>query len=385
MFRSLALFLLLLFRSAGIGTGAPEVRVTLVPRPFPDGFRPAFSRPLRVPLAREAPPVEGMKLPEGTGGTPWFGLLPRGDPPGLLLLLVITGDGTTRKAALYLDRNRNHDLGDDGSPAEGDGSRGNGGTWGFIPRVELETPDLRGAFRFTVSGGEKGPGHGLLYTESFMAGEATLPGSGAGRVFLLDEDGDGRYTRRDRWALLPPQSGKEGPDLPRTLADLHLLTEAIRLDPWGTWHVAVLDPGGRSLSLAPGPIPAPPDAARSPPRPCLRPRAEFPVPWLSDRRAALARAKGEHKPLLVVLTAPGGTLGRALLEGSFQDLDVAELAAAFVPLHVEVDDPAVRKLPFQAPGLPCVVVLDEKGRVLRRFPGYRPPERLVRDLESVIP
>ena len=378
--------------AAGEGTPSREVPVTLAPRPLAGAFPSGSAVPLRFPLTPAPPPWKEIELPEGIGGERWFGLAPRGEPPGLLFLIACRKEAEGTRALLYADRNGNRNPADDGEPSEAallpvkaEGGRP-GERHAFFPEVELPPPGTTAAIRILLPPpGKKGAGRALLFTRTVMEGVRALPGkAGAFRVLLLDGDGDGRFTRRDRWALqhLAP-SGKAAPPASESAAFTPLWKE-VRLEDGEAWHVSVLDAGGRTLSLAPGPAPAPTPAGPPSPPPPPRPTAEVPIAWLTRTPEALSRAAKEKRPVLVLLVAAGDGEGKARMLRAFRDLDVAELAAAFVPLLLETKDDGTSPLPFGIPGLPSIAVLDPAGRVVRRFPGYRPPERLVPDLESVI-
>ena len=373
------------------GTLLTEVPVTLEASPFPPGFQPAFRRPLRVPLSTRALPMEGLKPPDDPGGTPWFGLVPRGEPPALPILLVC-GEKEGRKTAfLYVDHNRDLDLGNDGPPLKTLLLRKKGKfpeLYAFFPKVALPPAGMETAFRAVLherGKGRKERGYGMFFTRSFMKGKAVLPGEGACFLFLLDDDGDGLITRKDRWSLQP--RGDVGQDVSPFVATSlwPFLWKEVRLASGSTWHVSTLDKRGRSLTLAPGAAPPPPASTAPETAPVPRPLAETPVPWMHRKKEALARAAKEGRPVLLLLVSKDDASQQARMEQAYRDLDVAELASAFVPLLLRVKDVPGAPLPYGIPGLPCSVVLDRKGKLIRRFPGYRSPERLVKDLESAIP
>jgi hypothetical protein len=169
------------------------------------GFRPAGFRIAAQshPLALSPEPPPGSKPPPTTGGRAGFGLLRLQGGRDYLLALVEDG-GAYR---LYVDRNRNGDLGDDGPPLANEGSGGFAASL-RLPLREVTGQPLDGASDLWIYRDERRADRLHVYARTQLAGALTLggrrvPAVVADNVVLdadytndgiaLDLDGDGQF------------------------------------------------------------------------------------------------------------------------------------------------------------------------------------------------
>ncbi len=191
----------------------PPATVSDLPVRLSAGFRPAGFRIAAqshsLALSAESPP--GVRL-AATGGRAGFGQLRLQGGRDYLLVLVEEG-GAPR---LYVDRNRNGDLRDDGPPLL------NEGTGGFaaslrLPLREVTGQPLDGAYDLWIYRDERRADRLHAYARTQLAGELTLGGRRVPAVvadnlvldadytndgIALDLDGDGQF--RGARELIPP-------------------------------------------------------------------------------------------------------------------------------------------------------------------------------------
>jgi thiol:disulfide interchange protein len=110
-------------------------------------------------------------------------------------------------------------------------------------------------------------------------------------------------------------------------------------------------------------------AGHGPAEPADRP-APATAAWAADEAAAFARARAEHRGVLIEFwtawAAPCAELASTLRAAPVE----AELARAFVPVRFDVsadrDDDAARRARYQATTLPALVFVAPDGRVVGR-------------------
>jgi thiol:disulfide interchange protein len=108
--------------------------------------------------------------------------------------------------------------------------------------------------------------------------------------------------------------------------------------------------------------------------------------WTTDEVAAFARARAEHKGVLVEFSAtwcvPCEELDKAFRTGATHDL----IAGHFVPLKVDVSDDsaasAAQRDRYRATTLPAVVFLTTDGRVVGRVTQVLDADALLRVVQA---
>jgi len=111
--------------------------------------------------------------------------------------------------------------------------------------------------------------------------------------------------------------------------------------------------------------------------------------WHDDYRVAAARAKSEHKPLLVDFGASWCGACKELEHKTFSDPRVVKEGARFVPVHVDLspgkDTQDKRDIlaNYAQRGLPLVVLHSASGQESARVTSFVPPERFVDLMRAV--
>jgi thiol:disulfide interchange protein DsbD len=113
------------------------------------------------------------------------------------------------------------------------------------------------------------------------------------------------------------------------------------------------------------------------------------IAWGDDYQAALAKARLEHKPLLVDFGASWCGACKELEHKTFSDPRVVREGQRFVPVRVDLspgkDSPEKRELlaGYQQRGLPLIVMHTPTGEVAARVTSFVDPERFLGMMQSV--
>ncbi|MBU6455059.1 MAG: thioredoxin family protein [Cyanobacteria bacterium REEB67] len=110
------------------------------------------------------------------------------------------------------------------------------------------------------------------------------------------------------------------------------------------------------------------------------------VNWRSDYDSALAEARQQSKPLLIVFSADWCQPCQTMASTTYSDLQVCtELNKSFVPVHLDMDkEPAIRLgRSFGITGVPTAIVLSAKDQSLKnRMDGFSGPDRYLKWLKK---
>ena len=101
--------------------------------------------------------------------------------------------------------------------------------------------------------------------------------------------------------------------------------------------------------------------------------------------AGKALAESEQKPMLIDFTAEWCGWCRKLEKDVFSREDVVACCKRFVCIKVDEADRRDLVAAFNVQAYPTAVVLDHKGRELRRITGYRPAAQYLAELQNALP
>jgi thiol:disulfide interchange protein DsbD len=136
------------------------------------------------------------------------------------------------------------------------------------------------------------------------------------------------------------------------------------------------------------------------PAPSASPRVEVPLPpsdgkgagddvaWSGSEPDALARARREHRPMILDFTAEWCGACKELDRNTYSDPGVKAALTRFVRVKVDAtddEDAAVDaiKSRYRVVGLPTIVVLDSIGKEQARFTQFVSPDQLVPILSRI--
>lgn len=95
------------------------------------------------------------------------------------------------------------------------------------------------------------------------------------------------------------------------------------------------------------------------------------IQWSEDHDEALARARRENRPAVLVLYADWCGWSKRVFDETFQDPRLKILKDDFVWVRVNSDKEARFKELYSQQGFPLIVLLGRDGRIARKIDGYR--------------
>jgi thioredoxin-related protein len=331
-----------------------------------------------------------------TKGVPFYGALDR-TPAGVYHDL------------LYLDRNRDLDLTNDGDPVPARIRT----IWTTEAKVveflniSLQLPyavdgkehkePYACVFFFFLEKGKKVPKTLAVERDGWREGMLTLDGK-LYVVALVDDDSDGQYSNSDAWVMRPADDRRQllHRDSTRTMlfpawsADQKWTVDVKKVDPAGrgatlrirtareTEHDYFLrvarqrqTPEERQLNLDP-----------------LRPKADQTdkVDWIENKDVKYARDIGNspnvQKRVLLDFTARTCPWCAKMYKYTFRDREVVQLSKRFVCAKIwfKADSPDAKK--YSVEGTPTYLVLDLNGAEIARHQGFLRPTEFAAWLKS---
>ncbi len=187
-------------------------------------------------------------------------------------------------------------------------------------------------------------------------------------VLITEYDMDGVFDQRDAWAI-----GRDSVSILNP--DVRMLDEHAWLDSTTAYRPIRIDPDGRSLTIAlvhPGTTEAEEIARKDIYLPDRNvPRAAAPVAFTTDYAAALARARREHRRVLLDFQAVWCGPCHIMDQLVFTARSVVDAADSVIAVKVDGDDRRDLKKSYHINGFPTLVLLAPDGKEIRRGEGYQ--------------
>ena len=206
-------------------------------------------------------------------------------------------------------------------------------------------------------------------------GEVEIGGQPAW-VLITEFEMDGVFDQRDAWAISLDSTAL-------LKADVRMLDEHAWLD--GVAYRPIrIDPDGRSITFVridPGTTEAEEIAKKdiyAPDR--MAARAPSPLMFGTDITAALARAKSEHRRVLLSFDAVWCGPCHIMDQLVYTAADVVKAASGVIAVKIDGDEHRDLKKQYQVDGFPTVILLDSDGHEVRRGVGYQS----VRDMVALL-
>lgn len=395
------LFLLALVLAAD--EAPKDVTVTLAPGLPKEDQKLGYSSPRRLELETTVPRFL-MEIPKFADPQPLFFRLSLGETKGVPFYGALDREKDAPQFnLLYLDRDRDLDLTNDGPPVKAN-VRGLATSEGSL----VEFLDLRLDLPYVVEGKEMREAYACvvfymaeqkdatppeLYMErdGWREGMVSVEGEGYD-LALVDDDSDGQFSTGDKWVLRPAGTPKR--DLLDNGATRSMLFPAWTKDQKWTVEVKSVDPAGRTVALRVSPAKETEmdyilrvarqrqtEEEKELNLDPLRPKASDgdTIDWITGKDAdyalSIANSPNVQKPVLLEFLSPACPWCARMEQFTFRDREVVALARRFVcarvPFSKESDDG--RK--YRAEGTPTYVILGKDGSEIARQSGFlRPTE-----------
>jgi thiol:disulfide interchange protein len=109
------------------------------------------------------------------------------------------------------------------------------------------------------------------------------------------------------------------------------------------------------------------------------------VAWERDLGAALSRASGEKKLVMVDFYTDWCTWCRRLDQTTYADADVQTALRRLVPVKLNAEtDGRLAAQRYRVRSFPTIVFLDGAGTEVGRIPGYLPPRAFLAELQDIM-
>ena len=390
-----------------------EVKVSLEPARASDEARLGYSKARVVPLETNAPRFL-FEVPEFRSKEPLFFRVAMGETKGVPFYGALDQSGKTgHYDLLYIDKDRDLDLTNDGKPTEARvrTSFSTNNKWVEFLGLSLDLPFTRfgkqtsepyGCVLFFMVEGKKRPVTIQIERDGWRQGKVTLKDGKSYRVVLIDDDSDGQYTTSDAWAMKD-----EGTELAKLLefdATRSMLFPSWTEDQKWTLDVKSIDPGGRELVLTQkGARETEHDfflriyKKRQPPEERaldidpMRPKAgqNQKVDWIEGRGAKyaieIAGSPNVKKPVMLFFASNTNGMSVQMDKYAFRDREVVALCKRFVCAKIDAAKMKGDMNKYGVDRVPIIVFLTQTGTVIAKTrAGFLKPRNLAADMKAAL-
>jgi hypothetical protein len=395
--------LLLLSLALAADEAPKDLTITLAPGLPKAGEKLGYSKPRDLEIETTAPRFL-WELPKFVDPHPLFFRLSLGETKGTPFYGALDREkDVAYHGLLYLDRNRDLDLTNDGPPVKANvrGLAADEAKLVEFLDLKLDLPyALEGkemsetyacVLFFVTDEKEPTPKRLLVERDGWREGMVSVEGEGY-QLALVDDDSDGQFSTGDSWALLPATTPKRElllGDATRTMlfpawtADQKWMVEVKSIDPAGRTAALRISPAKESereyfLRVATQRQSEEEKQLNLDP---LRPKASDgdTINWLLGKDAAyaleIAGKANVGKPVLLEFTSPACIWCARMERYTFRDREVVGLARRFVCARLPFAQGADDTKKYNIEGTPTYVLLAKDGTEIARHAGFlRPTE-----------
>jgi thiol-disulfide isomerase/thioredoxin len=407
----LAPLLLLAMALAADETAPREVTVALAPGLPGEGAKLGYSSPRKLEIEATAPRFL-MELPKFKDPAPLFFRLSLGETKGIPYYGALDREEGKPYGLLYLDRDRDLDLANDGPPVQAN-IRGLQTSEAKL----VEFLDLRLSLPYLVDGKEvtetyacvlfflserpeEAPKTLLVERDGWREGMVSLEGEDYA-IALVDDDSDGQFTTGDSWVLRPAATPKG--EMLDTDATRSMLFPSWSKDQKWTVEVKSVDPAGRTATVRVSPAketemeyflrvaeqrqtPEEKELKLDPLRPKASPDDR--IDWIAGKDAGyaldIAGRPNVRKPVLLEFWSPACPWCARMEQYTFCDRETVALAKRFVCAKIGFNKGTDDAKKYRVEGTPTYVILGLDGAEIARHSGFLPPTDFAKWLKGAL-
>ncbi len=407
----LAPLFLLAIAIAADETPPREVTVTLAPGLPAAGAKLGYSSPRKLEIEATAPRFL-IEIPKFKDPGPLFFRLSLGETKGIPYYGALDREEGKPHNLLYLDRDRDLDLTNDGPPVKAN-IRGLQTSEAKL----VEFLDLRLSLPYLVDGKEvtetyacvlfflserpeEAPKAILVERDGWREGMVSLEGE-EHRLVLVDDDSDGQFSTGDSWVLRPAATPKG--EMLDTDATRSMLFPSWTKDQKWTVDVKSVDPAGRSATVRVSPAketemdyflrvaqqrqtPEEKELNLDPLRP--KASAEDKIDWITNKDADyaldIARTPKVQKPVLLEFWSPACPWCARMEQYTFRDRETVALAKRFVCSRIAFNKGTDDAKKYRVEGTPTYVIVGLDGAEIARHSGFLRPTDFAKWLKGAL-
>jgi len=407
----LAPLLLLALGTAADETPTEDVVVALAPGLPGDAGKLGYSSPRKLEIEATAPRFI-MEIPKFKDPAPFFFRLTLGETKGIPYYGAVDREEGQPYNLLYLDRNRDLDLTNDGPPV-----RANVRNLATSEAKLVEFLDLKLELPYLVDGKEvtetyacvlfflsekpeETPRTLLVERDGWREGKVSVGGQDF-EIVLVDDDSDGQFATGDSWAVRPVGTPKS--ELLDTDATRSMLFPSWTKDQKWTVEVKAVDPAGRTATLRVSPAketemdyflrvaqqrqsPEEKELKLDPLRP--KASAEDKIDWIegqdADYALQIARSPIVKRPVLLEFWSPACPWCAKMAQYTFRDREVVALGKRFVCARIGFNKGTADAKKYRVEGTPTYVILDLNGAEVARQSGFLRPTDFAKWLKGAL-
>jgi thiol-disulfide isomerase/thioredoxin len=386
-----------------------DVTVTLTAGLPREGAKIGYSSPRRIDLEATAPRFL-MEVPKFKD-QPVFFRLSLGETKSIPFYGAIDREKDQPYNLLYIDRNRDLDLTNDGEPVRANirnVATSEGKLVEFLD-LKLDLPYVSGGKEvsepyacviFYLADKDAAPEKLLLERDGWREGTIPLAGEPY-TIAFLDDDSDGQYSTGDSWVLRP--QGTPWMQMLDADATRSMLFPSWSADQKWMLEVKSVDPTGRTASIHVSPAketetdyflrvarqkqsPEEKELNLDPLRPKASPDEK--IDWITDQDAAyaldIAKAHNVQKPVLLEFWSPACPWCARMEKYTFRDRETVALARRFVCARLAFNKGTEDAQKYRVEGTPTYVIVDLNGAEVARHSGFLRPTEFTKWLKGAL-
>jgi len=389
-----------------------DITVTLTPGLPREGARLGYSSPRKLEIESTVPRFL-MEIPKFVDPQPLFFRLSLGETKGIPYYGALDREkDQPHHNLLYLDRNRDLDLTNDGPPVKAN-IRGLVTSEGKLVEfldLQLDLPYLVEGNEVTEKyacvifyiAGEKdtSPPTLLIERDGWREGTVSVQGEDYA-LALVDDDSDGQFSNGDSWVLRPATTPK-GEMLDNDATRSMLFPSWSKDQKW-MFEVKAVDPAGRTATLHLSPAkesemdfflrvmkqrqtPEEKELNLDPLRP--KASAEEKIDWITGRDAKwaldIANAPNVQKPVLLEFWSPVCPWCAKMEQYTFRDRETVSLARRFVCARIGFNKGTDDAKKYRVEGTPTYVIVSMDGAEVARHSGFLRPTEFAKWLKGAL-